>query len=101
MNKAQQTAWEWLSETEQRSLFLTLSTGKSSWEAGEMLKISHYKYLEIKERSEVFFKLFTSFLEKHEALFRPDGPCQEDFKDYMEAVICKRKTRKEAALFSG
>lgn len=101
MNKAQQTAWEWLSETEQRSLFLTLSHGKSSWEAGEMLNISHYKYLEIKERSEVFFKLFTSFLERHEALFRPDGPCQEDFKDYMEAVICHRKTRKEAALFSG
>jgi len=81
MNKAQQTAWEWLSETEQRSLFLTLSTGKSSWEAGEMLKISHYKYLEIKERSEEFFKLFTSFLEKHKALFRPDGPCQEDLRD--------------------
>ena len=101
MNKAQQTAWEWLSETEQRSLFLTLSHGKSSWEAGEMLNISHYKYLEIKERSEVFFKLFTSFLERHEALFRPDGPCQEDFKDYMEAVICHRKTRKESALYSG
>lgn len=101
MNDAQQQAWEWLSETEQRSLFLTLSTGKSSWEAGEMLKISHYKYLEIKERSEVFFKLFTNFLTKHPSLFRPDGPCQEDFKDYMEAVICQRKTRKEAALFSG
>ena len=101
MNKAQQTAWEWLLETEQRSLFLTLSSGKSSWEAGEMLKISHYKYLEIKERSEVFFKLFTSFLEKYDSLFRPDGPCQEDFKDYIEAVICKRKTRKEAALYSG
>lgn len=101
MNQAQSTAWEWLTETEQRSLFLTLSNGKSSWEAGEILKISHYKYLEIRERSEILFKLFTNFLEKHPSLFRPDGPCQESFKDYMEAVICDRKTRKEAALYSG
>lgn len=101
MNETQQQAWEWLLPNEQRSLFLNLSTGKSSWEVGEMLKISHYKYLEIKERAEVFFKLFTNFLEIHPSIFRPDGPCQEDFKDYIEAVICKRKPRKEAALDTG
>lgn len=101
MNDIQEMAWSWLLPNEQNSLYLTLGTGKSSWEAGEMLKISHYKYLEIKERAEVFFKLFTNFLEKHPSLFRPDGPCQEDFKDYIEAVLCDRKTRKEAAQKTG
>lgn len=101
MNESQEQAWNWLLPVEQHSLFLTLGTGKSSWEAGELLKISHYKYLEIKERSEVFFKLFNNFLEKHPSLFRPLGPCQEDFKDYIEAVICHRKTRKEAAGYTG
>ena len=101
MDSFQQQAWEWLLPEEQNSLFLTLGTGKSSWEVGEMMKKSHYKYLEIKERSEAFFKLFTNFLERHPSIFRPDGPCQEDFKDYIEAVICLRKTRKEAAGYTG
>ena len=52
MNKYQQKAWDCLTPTEQQSLFLQLSESKSSWEAGEILRLSHYKYLEIKERSE-------------------------------------------------
>lgn len=101
MDLAQQKAWDWLLPNEQNSLYLTLGTGKSSWEVGEMMKISHYKYLEIKERAEHFFKLFTNFLELYPSVFRPDGPCQEDFKDYIEGVICHRKTRKEAAQYTG
>lgn len=101
MNKVQEQAWEWLRPEEQNSLYLTLGTGKSSWEVGEMMKKSHYKYLEIKERSEVLFKLFTTFLENHPSLFRPGGPCQETFIDYIEALICKRTSIREATLFSG
>lgn len=58
MNEYQKKAWDCLTPTEQQSLFLQLSESKSSWEAGEILKLSHYKYLEIKERSEKFFRLF-------------------------------------------
>lgn len=101
MKDYQEKAWNWLLEEEQNSLFLTLGTGKSSWEVGEMMKKSHYKYLEIKERSEKLFRLFTDFLEVHPSLFRPDGPCQEDFKDYIEAVICHRKKKREAAGYTG
>ena len=101
MDVIHQQAWDWLLPNEQNSLYLTLGTGKSSWEVGEMMKLSHYKYLEIKERAEHFFKLFTNFLEKHPSIFRPDGPCQEDFKDYIEGVICHRKSRKEAAKHTG
>lgn len=62
MNEAQQKAWSCLIDKEQQSLFLQLSESKSSWEAGEILKLSHYKYLEIRERSEKFFRLFSDFL---------------------------------------
>lgn len=101
MNNTQKKAWKWLTKEEQDSLFLTLGTGKSSWEVGEMMKKSHYKYLEIRERSEALFKLFNNFLEIHPSIFRPMGPCQEDFKDYIEALICHRKSRSEALLYSG
>ena len=48
MNDAQKKAWDCLNEIERQSLFLQLSESKSSWEAGEILKLSHYKYLEIR-----------------------------------------------------
>lgn len=62
MNEAQKKAWDCLKDLEQKSLFLQLSENKSSWEAGEILKLSHYKYLEVRERSEKFFRLFSDFL---------------------------------------
>lgn len=97
MNEAQKRAWDCLKEEERQSLFLQLSVGKSSWEAGTILNRSHYKYLEIRERAETFFRLFTDFFTLHEALFRPTGPCEEVFTSYIEALIEKRLTRPEAA----
>lgn len=101
MNESQQKAWSCLSEKEQQSLFLQLSENKSSWEAGEILKLSHYKYLEIRERSEKFFRLFTDFFEKHPAIFRPDCPCERNFQDLMEGCLERRLKKKEACLYSG
>ena len=40
MNDAQKKAWDCLNEIERQSLFLQLSESKSSWEAGEILKLS-------------------------------------------------------------
>lgn len=101
MNDNQKRAWEWLLPKEQNSIYLTLGTGKSSWEVGEMMKLSHYKYLEIKERAEIFLKLFTNFLDKHSDIFRWDGPCTEDFKEFILACIVDRKSLKEAKLYTG
>lgn len=101
MNEAQQKAWNCLTEREQQSLFLQLSAQKSTWEAGEILKLSHYKYIEIRERSEKFFKLFTDFFELHESIFRPDCPCERNFQDYIEGCIEKRLSRKEASIYTG
>lgn len=101
MNEAQKKAWDCLNNTERQSLFLQLSESKSSWEAGEILKLSHYKYLEIRERSEKFFRLFSDFFELHTSIFRPDCPCERNFCDFIEGCIEKRLTRKQASLFTG
>lgn len=101
MNEAQTKAWNCLTEKEQQSLFLQLSENKSTWESGEILKLSHYKYIEIRERSTKFFRLFSDFFELHEAIFRPDCPCERNFQDYIEGCIEKRLKRKDAAVYSG
>lgn len=101
MNEAQTKAWNCLREDEKQSLFLQISGGKSAWEAGTIMKRSHYKYIEIRERSQKFFKMFTEFFELHESIFRPGVPCKDTFKDYIEGCIEKRLTRKEAAFYSG
>lgn len=101
MNEAQKRAWDCLREDERQSLFLQMSTGKSSWEAGTIMKRSHYKYIEIRERSQVFFKLFTEFFEKHESIFRPDAPFKRTFMDYIEACIEKRLNIKYASIHTG
>ena len=45
MNEFQKKAWDCLTQKEQQSLFLQLSENKSSWEAGEILKLSHLSIL--------------------------------------------------------
>lgn len=101
MEEYQKRAWDCLTDVERQSLFLQLSNGKSTWEVGTILKISHYKYLEIRERSEKFFRLFSDYFQLHEAIFRPDSPCEDQFKDYIEGVIEKRLTRRESSLRMG
>lgn len=101
MTEPQQKAWDCLIDVEKQSLFLQLSYGKSSWEAGSILKLSHYKYLEIRERSEKFFRMFTDFYTLHPSLFRPDSPCEDTFKDYIEATIEHRKTCMQASYSMG
>lgn len=101
MTEAQEKAWNCLTKKEQNSLFLQLTQGKSSWEAGEMMGISHYKYLEIKDRSQKFFKMFAEFYEAHTDLFRPHGAVEETFRDYMYACLEKRMKRSEASAYVG
>lgn len=101
MEEYQKKAFDCLKESERKSLFLQLSEGKSSWEAGSILNVSHYKYIEIRERSEKFFRMFSDFFNIHNSIFRPDCPCKDNFKDYIEGLIEKRLTRREAILYAG
>lgn len=101
MTPYQEKAWSCLTKIEQDSLFLILGEGKTTWEACSILKITHYKYLEIRERSEKFFRLFGDFFERHEAIFRPNCPCEPQFRDYIESLIEQRSSIREARLNSG
>lgn len=101
MNISQQKAWNCLTKIEQQSLFLHTSEGKSSWEAGTMMNISHYKYIEIRERSEKFFRMFADFFEKHPSIFRPDCPCERNFQDFIEGVIEHRLKKRDAIAYTG
>lgn len=101
MNEAQKKAWSCLNSLEQNSLFLQISESKSTWEAGEILRLSHYKYIEIRERSVKFFKMFSDFFEIHPSIFRPDSPCELRFQDYIEGCIEKRLTRTQASVYTG
>lgn len=101
MNEAQQKAWSCLTKVEQQSLFLHTSEGKSSWEAGSIMNISHYKYIEIRERSEKFFRMFADFFEKHNSIFRPDCPCERNFQDFIEGVIEHRLKKRDAVVYTG
>ena len=64
MEKHHQLAWDCLTELEQQCLYLNLGQGLSTWRAGEILKVTHYKYLELKARAEKLFKLFSDYFEK-------------------------------------
>lgn len=103
MKEFEKRAWEMLNETERNSLMLTLSNGMSSWEAGGVLGISHYKYLEIKERAERFFKMFTLFFQKNNStsLFGPETVVKPRFRDYIEGCLEKRLSKAEAVLYPG
>lgn len=101
MEKYQQQAWECLTEKEQNSLYLTLAHGKSGREVEDILKITHYKYLELKVRSEKFFKLFSDYFELHSTLINPEAPLDRYFKDYLYASMIKRMPKEEAQVYAG
>lgn len=98
-NKAK--AWEYLLDLEKQSIYLTLGQGLSGCEAGEILGITHYKYVELKARSETFFKVFSDYFEKHNQLIRPGIGIKPAFRDYIYGCLEKRLSLQEATIFGG
>lgn len=101
MESYQEKAYNCLTEVEQNSLFLNLSQGLSTWQISEILKISHYKYLEVKARAEKFFKMFSDYFEKHDSLVSPRSPLDSRFIDYLYGSMIKRLPKEEAVIHSG
>lgn len=101
MEPYQDKAWDILTQNERNSLFLQMSQGQSSWEAGEILNIPHYKYLELKERSIKFFKMFSDYFMEFNTLVNPNSVVDDKFRDYVEGIIEKRLTREEALKYTG
>lgn len=54
-----------LNKDEKAALALHNIHNKSTWQAGEILKKSHYKYLEIKQRAQRFFEMFSVHYEAY------------------------------------
>jgi hypothetical protein len=100
MNEIQNKAWNLLTEKEKQALTLGLGYAKSSWEVGEMMGLSHYKFLELKERAERFFKLFEGYFSKYPSLVRPNS-LDDRFRDFIEGIIEKRMSRKEVSQYMG
>lgn len=89
-------AYNILKEEEKTALNLQLIGGKSSWDAGQILRKSHYKYLEIKARAQKFLEIFTIHYNTFGKLI-PDGvEINPSVKQYLEGVIEKRLKISEA-----
>jgi hypothetical protein len=87
MNKR---AWALLSEDEKLALSLQLGLNKSSWESGEIMKKSHYKYLEIRYRAEHFLKMFTERLDLFDCLIPKDINGPKIVIEYLRLCLEKR-----------
>ena len=101
MEKYQERAWDCLTSNEQNCLYLNFSQGLSARRSGEIMKIAHYKYLELKARAEKFFKLYSDFFAIHNDIFRPDAPVGEKFRDYIYGCILRRLPKLEATEYAG
>jgi len=89
-------AWGTLTEDEKSALTLQFGLNKSSWESGEILNRSHYKYLEIKYRATQFLKMFTEHLDKYERLIPAFIPGNPHIILYFQLCLEKRLKPMEA-----
>lgn len=97
MNKENKLVWEILTEDEKSSLLLSISYGKSTWQAGEIMNKAHYKYLEIQARANKFFKMFSEYFKETKNLKIPkECNINPYFRDYIIATVFERKTKKQA-----
>lgn len=101
MKENKEKAWALLTESEKQSIYLTTGQGLSGWQAGEILQITHYKYLELKARSETFFKMFSDYFELYDNLVNPTAKIQPSFRDYVYGCINKRLSLPEAKVYAG
>lgn len=101
MERHQELAWDCLTEPERTSLMFISGKGLSTWEAGEILKMSHYKYLELKARAEKFFRMFSDYFQLHPSLVNPNSPIEPRFRDYLFGAMIKRLPKEEAKIHAG
>jgi hypothetical protein len=93
--------WAILTEDEKVALSLAFAHDKSSWEAGEIMKKPHYKYLEIKARAAHFLKIFTEYFRLYPSLIPDKLNTSESFKDYIRLTVGKRMKVREAVALIG
>jgi hypothetical protein len=82
--------WKLLTEEEQLVLQLNLGMDKSTWKAGEIMKKSHYKLIEIMDRAKTFLKIFSNHYDEYGQLIPRAVRIDPDFKVYLEMTMLKR-----------
>lgn len=95
INRIDPKAWQILKEDEKAALMLKYTENKSSWEAGEILARSHYKYLEIQSRARRFLEIFTEHFEAYDEIIPPFVSGLKEIKYYFKLAIESRKSLKE------
>lgn len=88
--------WEILSDDEKTALNLSINMSKSSWEAGEIMEKSHYKYLEIQKRGETLLRLFQIHYNLYGKLIPDEVELDLNFTQYIKILIEERQTIKSA-----
>lgn len=83
-------AWVLLTEDEQLALRLNLGLRKSTWKSGEIMKKSHYKLIEIKDRARTFLRIFTHHFAEYGNLIPEDAKVSADLRDYLHFTMEKR-----------
>jgi len=83
-------AWEILDKDEKMAITLQLGYDKSSWQSGEIMNKSHYKYLEIKDRAKRFLKLFTEHFELYLELIPDYIPGNKEIIAYFKLAMGQR-----------
>ena len=88
--------WDILTEEERTALTLSIQFDKSTWEAGEIMKKPHYKFLEIKARAERFTRLFIEYYQKWPTLIPDNIPLSRNFIQFLQLTILERKPPHDA-----
>ena len=101
MEAYQEKAWDCLTKDEQNCLLLSLTQGVSTWRGSEVMGISHYKYLELRDRSERFFRLFSDYFQKWPDLICPQTILFERTQDYFYGCVVKRLSKSQAVEYAG
>lgn len=97
MRKAiNEQAWAILSEDERLVLNMQFVEGKSTWQAGEILGKSHYKYLEISYRAKHFMRMFTEHITLFDQVFPVGLTGSREIIKYFRYCILERMKVHEA-----
>lgn len=91
MEKVNRASWAILSPDEKTALGLQHGMNKSSWESGEIMDKSHYKYLEIKYRAEKFLAMFTEHFDLYGSIIPEYVTGEGSVKMYIKLSILNRK----------
>ena len=96
MSKIPKEVWDILTSDEKAAVELKLGHSKSTWEAGEIMKKAHYKFLEILRRAETYIKMFTEHFELYDQIIPDYLGLDERVRQYFIETIINRKTIRAA-----